>query len=111
MGFVRVVAAEREGGRKDASYKVVVICPINDKHNVVPGEWFGYVQNDKVKHPFVLERGVRFFYGGEEHAYEPTNFGQKQIEVGSFFTLSNDPRDPEVFEATYEITGVHAYDG
>lgn len=111
MGFVRVVAAERVDGHREASYKVVVICQIDDKHNVVLGEWFGYVQNDKIKHPFVLERGVRFFYGGEEHAYEPTNFGQKQVEVGSFFTLSNDPRDPEAFEATYEIMSVNVFDG
>jgi hypothetical protein len=111
MNIVRVVAAWREGGRREASYKVVVICQIDDKKNVVPGEWFGYVQNDKIRHPFILERGVRFYYGGDEHAYEPTNFGQKQVEVGSFFTLSNDPSDPETFEATYEITNVHVLDG
>lgn len=111
MSVVRVVAACREGGRRDASYKVVLVCQIDDNKSVIPGEWLGYVQNDKVKHPFIFEHGIRFFYGGEEHAYEPTNLGQKKIQVGSFFTLSNDPSDPETFEATYEITSVHALDG
>ncbi len=111
MTTVRIVAAEREGGRKNASYKIILVCQIDQARHIVPGEWFGCVKNENITHPFVLQRSLSFYYGGEEHWQEPTNIGQRQIAQGSLFTLSNDPRDPEKFEATYEITTIHVLDG
>lgn len=111
MSVVRVVAAVREGGRKDSQYKVVLLCQIDGANRIVPGEWMGYVKNESYFHPFVFQRSAVFYYGGEEHWAEPTNIGQRDISVGSFFTLSNDPKDTDSFEATYEITSVHPVGG
>jgi hypothetical protein len=106
MPIVRVVAVSKEQGVTYKDFKVVLLCGVDDQRRITDGEWFGYVKNESVVHPFLLVRGERFMYGGEEHSFEQTNIGTKSLEIGSQFTLvSSDGEHP------YEITSVYVVEG
>lgn len=111
MKLVRVTAEYREGSHRHRDYRIVVLCGIDQAHRLAQGEWFGYVRNEDIFYPFVLRRGTEFFYGGDEHWAEPTNIGEREIEVGEHFTLFNSPHDTERFEAVYVVTNVHPVTG
>ena len=111
MNFVRVQAVLREGGHSHKNSKLVLLCAINVNRQLEDGEWTGYIKNELVRWPFILENGKSCSYGGEEHYFEPTNLGLGPIEVGRFFTISSPPGEANVWESTYEITSCHVYHG
>jgi hypothetical protein len=111
MSLVRITAEYKEGGHSYNNYRIVILCGITADNRIAEGEWFGYVRNESVFHPFVLRLGKEFFYGGEETWIEPTNIGQRDIKVGEYFTLSNSPHDAEKFEAIYAINNIHPVAG
>lgn len=100
MHIARVISVYTE----DNDYKIIFLCGINDDASLVNGEWFGSVDNSGEIYPFVLERGQRLFYGGEENSSERTNFGERPIQQGSYFTVFGDEG-----ESVYQITTVHLY--
>lgn len=109
--LVRVTAEYKEGGHRYSDYCIVVLCGIDQERRLAPGEWFGYVRNEKLLYPFVLRLGKEFFYGGDDPWAEPTNIGQHEIKVGTHFTLSNSPDDTEIFDAVYAVTNIHPIAG
>lgn len=111
MNIVRVQAVFREGGHSHKNFKFFLLCGISTSHKIEEGEWMGYIKNESVLCPFILKNGESCFYGGEEHSYEPTNIGLDSIEVGRLFTISSPPSEVVPWEATYEITSCHAYQG
>ena len=111
MNLVRITAEYKEGGHAYSDYRIVILCGVNQDHQLAEGEWFGYVRNEKIFYPFVLRHGKELFYGGDEPWAEPTNIGQREIAVGTHFTLSNSPDDTEVFDAVYAVTNIHPVTG
>jgi hypothetical protein len=107
--FVRVLAVARDGGHTYDNYSIVLLCALDDSGHIANGEWFGYVKNEAVIYPFVLQRGERFWYGGEEQYFEPTNIGKRPIAVGSYFTVFSSPTEEEKWENIYEIKSCHAF--
>ena len=109
MNIVRVVAVFRDGGHSNKNYSLVLLCGINESHQIEDGEWMGYIKNDDVFYPFILRDGKSFFYGYEEHSFERTNIGQGSIEMGRFFTIWSQPGENEAEESTYEVVSCHVY--
>ena len=109
MKTVRMVSTFREGGFGQTDYKLVILCGVNEQNNIEDGEWMGYIKNESLLHPFILKEGKILTYGGEDNYLEMTNLGSKQIKEGTFFTITNNPRDPESWESTYEIISIHTY--
>jgi hypothetical protein len=106
--MLRVIAILKQGGHTYKDNKIVLLCHVNEQCHISDGEWFGYVRNESVHNPFILQEGKRFFYGDVEHSFQPTNIGSRPIVVGSYFTLRNSPSDTEISEIIYEITSTHA---
>ena len=110
MRFVRVTATYKEDGILQDNFKIVVLC-LTENERIAKGEWFGYVQNESVKHPFVLHNGIAFAYGDKDNISEPTNIGAVAIAKGETFTLTSSSRLGSPTAYNYEITHVHTYDG
>jgi hypothetical protein len=102
MQIARITAVHTEKGVDRQDYKVVLLCGLNEHRILVDGEWFGRLDNAGETYPFVLERGQRLFYGGEENSSERTNVGEKPLTEGSYFTIFG-----EQGEAVYRITRLH----
>lgn len=111
MNLARITAEYKEGGHGYSDYRIVILCGINEDHRLAQGEWFGYVRNEQIFYPFVLRNGKEFFYGGDKHWAEPTNIGQREMKVGTYFTLSNSPDDDKTFEAVYTVINIHPVTG
>lgn len=111
MPVVRVIAVSKEGGHAYKDHKVVVLCQINERSRISDGEWFGFVKNETISYPFVLQKGERLFYGYDEHSYELTNIGTRTIAAGEYFTIRSAPGSKEEAESVYEITSVHRLEG
>ena len=109
MNIVRVVAVLRDGGRQNKNYKLILLCGINEAHQIEDGEWMGYTKNESFLNPFILKDRKSLFYGGEYNYLEPTNILHRSIEVGQFFTITNPPEAIETWESTYEIVSCHSY--
>src|SRR5688572_20436670 len=113
MRFVRVTAGWKDQGEGNAQFTVTILCAIDDKRQLVDGDWFGYVRDGNVTTAFVLQRGTRFFYGGDEQYYELTNFGKIPIAVGRYFTLKvDDTEEDDAEEDGVELVLVitHCYE-
>jgi hypothetical protein len=110
MKVVRIVAVQRGSGHTYDDYAVVLLCALDDNGYIANGEWYGCVKNEAETLPFVLQRGERFFYGGEGQHFTPTNIGKRPIAVGSYFTVFNSPTEDEA-EYIYEIKSCHAFQG
>lgn len=108
MRIVRIVAEHREGGSRLPDYKFYLVCGLDDKNKVALGEWVGYLKNESVYYPFILQNET-CFYGGDEPEYELINISSKNIVVGEVFTISNQPGSEEEWEAIYEVTHCHEY--
>ncbi|EIU5019222.1 TPA: hypothetical protein ACGJ68_007004 [Pseudomonas aeruginosa] len=111
MAFSRIIAIHKDGGHLQHEYKAIILCHINEQNKISDGEWFGYIKNESITYPFVLQRGQQLFYGNEAQWFEPTNIGSRKIEVGGYFTIFNSPEDSEPFESIYEITAIHEVTG
>ena len=109
MRIVRVTAAWRDSGSINRKYKFTLLCGISNDNRIENGEWTGYVVEDSIYWPFVLQDGERCFYGREDHYTEQTNIGNKAIKAGEFFTIESLPGADEPWEAIYEIISVHPY--
>ena len=109
MKFVRVVAVQKGSGHPFDDYTVVLLSALDDKGYIANGEWFGYVKNEVEMLPFVLQRGERFLYGGEDQNFTPTNIGKRPILVGSYFTVFSSPTEDEKSEYIYEIKSCHVF--
>jgi hypothetical protein len=100
MRFVRVKAVSSDQGGKDATFRVTVVCAIDDKSQLVDGEWIGYVKGS-----LMLQRGTTLIYGGDDQDYEVTTLGNKPIQVGGYFTIT----DVAGEEFVFKITHCHEY--
>jgi hypothetical protein len=107
--FSRITATYNNEGILEDEYKIVILC-MTDNGKLSAGEWFGYVQNESVKHPFILHKGIAFLYGDETNISEPTDFGSISPVKGGTFTLTTSSRLGEPVADKYEITHVHTYD-
>ncbi len=101
MKIYRVTAVWRENAQRNDNYKYVLLCGLDEKFRLVEGEWFGYMKNAHVIHPFVLQNGTSCFYGGEEHSFENTDIGDRSIQPETFFDVNGE---------TYEIISCHIYE-
>lgn len=110
MTFYRVTATYKNDGLLEEGCKIVLLCK-TDKGKVTSGEWFGYAQEDSVKYPFILHKGIALLYGDEDNFSESTDFGKINLVKGNVVTVTTSSRVGEPVEYKYEITHVHAYDG
>lgn len=103
MRFVRITANYQGGGHVDADYRIVIQCVIDDNSRIADGEWMGYSRCEQTTYPFVLRRHRELFYGGEEPFSERTNLEDRDIVIGEYFTVLNDP------EEVYQIVHIHDF--
>lgn len=105
MKFVEIRACYKDGGELTREL-FVIICGLNPDNRIACGEWMGYCLTNKYHFPFVLKNENELFFGWEENYYEMTDLKEKRILEGEYFTISNQPGDPEEFQSTYQITHV-----
>lgn len=108
--FVRVVAALREGGQTNEQCKFYLLCGIDSEKKILQGQWMGYYKNGDVWYPFVFEtHREQLFFGWDEHYAEKTNICKRVMQAETMFTVSG-VENGEMWEHTYQILTVHAYD-
>ena len=109
MKVVRIVAVPRDSGHTYDDYTIVLLCGLDDNGYIVNGEWYGCVRNEAETLPFVLQRGERFFYGGEDQNFTHTNIGTRPIGTGSYFAVFGSATEDEEEEYIYQIKSCHAF--
>lgn len=106
MKTYRVTAVLCEGGQSNENSKCMLLCGLDKSFRIIRCvEWFGCIQHGYVIHPFVLQNGNSFFYGGENHVFEKTNVGERLIKPNEYFTVYS-----EGIEVIFKIISCDFYE-
>ncbi|MFA0251515.1 hypothetical protein AB4458_23970 [Vibrio sp. 10N.261.45.F1] len=101
MAVYRIVASCYDNLDLDNNFKFFLLASLDDDKKIVPGQWFGYFDNEGYKYPFIMDINGGIFYDPESDL-EVTNIINKHILSGEIFSFNINTDD----ECTYKITSV-----